>query len=224
MPPSKRKAAESTAVVPRTPPRRIELDNLPNASPKTGERATSMRRTSLAAFVQLGNVRQTESGERLDSMYPTLSVYVPQTSADGRQAVNNAAKYGIPTYAKPLGQNPSHNLLADKNLLCAGKFFTEAKWVNSKEYMAGLPADAYGCLQWNVINTKHGELITAELQSVLTDIGMHRMPTLNMFNMYKIEFLYRRHQSPADGHRQPKTSDLRARFLRICHRGTHALC
>ena len=149
---------------------------------------------------------------------------VPQTSADGRQAVNNAAKYGIPTYAKPLGQNPSHNLLADKNLLCAGKFFTEAKWVNSKEYMAGLPADAYGCLQWNVINTKHGELITAELQSVLTDIGMHRMPTLNMFNMYKIEFLYRRHQSPADGHRQPKISNLRARFLRICHRGTHALC
>ena len=73
MPPSKRKAADSTAVVPRTPPRRIELDNLPNASPKTGERATSMRRTSLAAFVHLGNVRQTESGERLDSMYPTLS-------------------------------------------------------------------------------------------------------------------------------------------------------
>ena len=171
MPPSKRKAAESTAVVPRTPPRRIELDNLPNASPKTGERATSMRRTSLAAFVQLGNVRQTEAGERLDSIYPTLSVYVPQASSDGRQAINNVAKYGVATYTKPLGQDPAHNFLADKNLLCAGKFFGEAKWVTSKEYMAGLPSGAFGCLQWNVINTEHGELIAAELESVLADIG-----------------------------------------------------
>ena len=173
MPPSKRKAAagSSTEVVLRTPPRRIELDSLPHASPRTGERATSMRRSNLAAFVQLGNVRQTEAGERLDSMYPTLSVYVPQPSADGRQAVNNVAKYGVATYTKPLGQDPAHNFLADKNLLCAGKYFSEAKWVTSKEYMAGLPSGAFGCLQWNVLNTEHGELITAELESVLADIG-----------------------------------------------------
>ena len=172
MPPSKRKAAAgSTEVVLRTPPRRIELGSLPMASPRTGERAPSMRRSNLAAFVQLGNVRQTEAGERLDSIYPTLSVYVPQASADGRQAINNVAKYGVATYTKPLGQDPEHNFLADKNLLCAGKYFNEAKWVTSKEYMAGLPSGAFGCLQWNVINTEHGELITAELESVLADIG-----------------------------------------------------
>ena len=113
--PPKRKAVggTSTEVVLRTPPRRVDLDSLPMASPRTGERApsTSMRRSNLAAFVQLGNVRQTEAGERLDSLYPTLSVYVPQSSADGRQAVNNVAKYGVATYTKPLGQDPAHNFL-----------------------------------------------------------------------------------------------------------------
>ena len=48
------------------------------ASPKTVERGTGMRRSNLAAFVQLGHVRQTESGERLESFYPTLCMYVPQ--------------------------------------------------------------------------------------------------------------------------------------------------
>ena len=63
MPPAKRKSV--TAVVPRTPERRIDLSTLPVASPKTGERApTSMRRSNLPAFVCLGNVRQTESGDR----------------------------------------------------------------------------------------------------------------------------------------------------------------
>ena len=171
MPPKRKAAAGTSTELVRTPPRRIELDSLPHASPRTGERAPSMRRSNLAAFVQLDNVRQTEAGERLDSMYPTLSVYVPQSSADGRQAVNNAAKYGIPTYAKPLGQNPSHNLLADKNLLCAGKFFTEAKWVNSKEYMPGLPNGAFGCLQWNVLNSEHADLILAQMESLLAAIG-----------------------------------------------------
>ena len=93
-----------------------------------------MRRSTLPAFVQLGNVRQTEPGERLDSLYPTLSVYVPQSSADGRQMLNSIAKFGNATYVKPPGAEPAHNLLADHHLLCTGKFFNEAKWVNSKEY------------------------------------------------------------------------------------------
>ena len=123
MPPSKRKAASgtSTEVVLRTPPRRVDLDSLPMASPRTGERAPSMRRSNLAAFVQLGNVRQTEAGERLDSMYPTLSVYVPQSSADGRQAVNNVAKYGVATYTKPLGQDPAHNFLRSQTKTCCAQ-------------------------------------------------------------------------------------------------------
>ena len=152
--PPKRKS--TTEMVPRTPERRIDLRNLQVASPKTGQRApTSMRRATLPAFVCLGNVRQTESGERLDSLYPALSVYVPQSSADGRQMLNSIAKFGNrnANYVKPLGQDPEHNFLADRHLLCSGKFFYEAKWNTNKEYMAGLPNGAFGCLQWNVLKT-----------------------------------------------------------------------
>ena len=193
MPPAKR-GRPSTEIVPRTPERRIDLRTLTVASPKTGQRApTSMRRATLPAFVSLGNVRQTESGERLDSLYPTLSVYVPQSSADGRQMLNSIAKFGDANYVKPLGQDPEHNLLADRNLLCSGKFFYEAKWITSKEYMAGLPNGAFGCLQWNVLNNEHAELIIAELESLLAAIGAcTECPLFNMFDMYKIEFLSRR--------------------------------
>ena len=139
------------------------------------------------------NVRQTESGERLDSLYPTLSVYVPQSSADGRQMLNSIAKFGDANYVKPLGQDPAHNLLADHNLLCSGKFFYEAKWITSKEYMAGLPNGAFGCLQWNVLNSDHAELILAQMESLLAAIGAcTECPLVNMFDMYKIEFLSRR--------------------------------
>ena len=200
MPPAKRKATE---VAPRTPERRIDLRTLPVASPKTGERApTSMRRSSLPAFVCLGNVRQTESGDRLDSLYPTLSVYVPQSSADGRQMLNSIAKFGDANYVKPLGQEPAHNLLADHHLLCTGKFFNEAKWVTSKEYMAGLPNGAFGCLQWNVLNSEHAGLILAKMESLLAAIGAcTECPLFNMFDMYKIEFLSCRHQLASNGSR-----------------------
>ena len=193
MPPAKRKSA--TKVGPRTPERRIDLRTLPVASPKTGERApTSMRRSSLPAFVCLGNVRQTESGERLDSLYPTLSVYVPQSSADGRQMLNSIAKFGDANYVKPLGQDAEHNFLADRHLLCSGKFFYEAKWNTNKEYMAGLPNGAFGCLQWNVLNSEHAELILAQMESLLAAIGVcTECPLFNMFDMYKIEFLSCRH-------------------------------
>lgn len=216
MPPGKRKATE---VAPRTPERRIDLRTLPVASPKTGERApTSMRRSSLPAFVCLGNVRQSESGDRLDSLYPTLSVYVPQSSPDSRQMLNSIAKFGDANYVKPLGQDPAHNLLADRHLLCTGKFFNEAKWVTSKEYMAGLPNGAFGCLQWNVLNIEHAGLILTQMESLLAAIGVcTECPLFNMFDMYKTEFLICRHSSSFNGHQFHKISNIRARLQRICH-------
>ena len=218
MPPAKRK--NSTEMVPRTPERRIDLRTLPVASPKTGQRApTSMRRANLPAFGCLGTVRPPESGERLDSRYPTLSVYVPQSSADGRQMLNSIAKFGDANYVKPLGQDPAHNFLADRNLLCSGKFFYEAKWNTNKEYMAGLPNGAFGCLQWNVLNSAHADLILAQMQeSLLAAIGAcTECPLFNMFDMYKIEFLSRRRSSSCNGHRSHEVSNLRARFQRVCH-------
>ena len=218
MPPAKR-GRPSTEIVPRTPERRIDLRTLNVASPKTGQRApTSMRRSNLPAFVCLGNVRQTESGERLDSLYPTLSVYVPQSSADGRQMLNSIAKFGDANYVKPLGQDAEHNFLADRNLLCSGKFFYEAKWNTNKEYMAGLPNGAFGCLQWNVLNSAHADLILAEMESLLAAIGAcTECPLFNMFDMYKIEFLSRRRSSSCNGHGSHEVSNLRARFQRVCH-------
>ena len=84
---------------------------------------------------------------------------------------------------------PEKNLLADKNLLCAGKFFTEAKWNKNKNYMAGLPAGAPGCMQWNMLNIEHAQMLHEVLQSLMCDIGeCPECPPLNMFDMYKTEF------------------------------------
>ena len=99
------------------------------------------------AFCIYSNVRKTETEARVESYYGTLSLYVPEGTADGREKINNICKYGDPDYQKPPpGVTPEKNLLADKNLLCAGKFFTEAKWNKNKNYMAGLPAGAPGCM------------------------------------------------------------------------------
>ena len=132
--------------------------------------------------------------------------------------LNSIAKFGDANYVKPLGQDPEHNLLADHHLLCTGKFFNEAKWVTSKEYMAGLPNGAFGCLQWNVLNSAHADLILAEMESLLAAIGAcTECPLFNMFDMYKIEFLSRRHHSSCNGHGSHEVSNFRAGFQRVCH-------
>ena len=96
------------------------------ASPKTGERQTAMKRSQTPAFCIYSNVRQTETLARLESYYGTLSLYLPEGTADGRDRINNICKYGDQNYQKPpAGVTPEKNLLADKNLLCAGEFFTE---------------------------------------------------------------------------------------------------
>ena len=96
MSPAKRKSAASNAVVPHTPPRaKISLDTLQMASPKTGERITSMKRAQTPAFCIYSNVRQNETGARIESYYGTLSLYLPEGSADGREKINNICKYII---------------------------------------------------------------------------------------------------------------------------------
>ena len=100
-----------------------------------------------------------------------MCVYVPQQTSDGRQLMNNVCKFGDATYVKPPGQEPSKNLLADNNLLLAGKLFSEARWTTTKDYMGGLPAGTYGCMQWTVINKEHANLIVNLLESLLADTG-----------------------------------------------------
>ena len=191
MPPAKRGRPASNAIVPHTPPRgKINLGTLQMASPKTGERVTSMKRANTPAFCIYSNVRQHETGARIESYYGTLSLYLPEGSADGREKINNICKFGDPDYQKPAaGVTPEKNLLADKNLLCAGKFFTETKWNKNKNYMAGLPAGAPGCMQWNMLNIEHAQMLHEVLQSLMSDIGeCPECPPLNMFDMYKTEF------------------------------------
>ena len=87
MPPAKRGRQASNAVVPHTPPRgKINLGTLQMASPKTGERVTSMKRANTPAFCIYSNVRQNETGARIESYYGTLSLYLPEGTADGRES------------------------------------------------------------------------------------------------------------------------------------------
>ena len=90
MPPAKRGRPASNAVVPHTPPRgKINLGALQMASPKTGERVTSMKRAQTPAFCIYSNVRQTETLARIESYYGSLSLYLPEGTADGRDKINN---------------------------------------------------------------------------------------------------------------------------------------
>ena len=43
--------------------------------------------------------------------------------------------------------------------------------MSTKEYMAELPAGAFGCIQWNVLNSEHADLILAQMESLLAAIG-----------------------------------------------------
>ena len=95
-----------------------------------------------------------------------------------------------PKYTKPDGGLPAQkNLLEDNNLLCAGKFFNEGKWVKDKPWMANMPQDAFGCIQWNVLNLAHANQICDVLKPIMATIGVctecHR---INMLDMYKYEF------------------------------------
>ena len=174
MPPSKRKApaGTSSAVVPHSPPRNeINLDELEMAEPRTEKKARK-NRTSIQGFCHLANVRQDEAGNRLDSMYGTLCVFMPDTSPDLRNKMNAICKFGDADYDKPPNSEaPSKNFLADNNLLCAGKFFTEARWVRNKEYMASLPEHAPGCMQWNVLKVERAQQICSILNPLMSGIG-----------------------------------------------------
>ena len=57
------------------------MSTLQMASPKTGERNTSMKRAQTPAFCIYSNVRQTETLARIESYYGSLSLYLPEGTA-----------------------------------------------------------------------------------------------------------------------------------------------
>ena len=171
MPGGKRKAPGDTSVLPHTPPRgQINLDELEMATPRTEKRART-NRASVQSFCHFANVRQDEAGNRLDSMYGTLCLFMPNASQIMRVKMNAICKFGDPNY-DPDSQAPAKNFMADNNLLCAGKFFGEAKWMKDKQYMASLPENAFGCMQWNVLKLEHAEQIYSRLKPLMSGIGV----------------------------------------------------
>ena len=55
------------------------------------------------------------------------------------------------------------------------KNFNEGRWTKDKNYMAGLPAGAPGCMQWNAINLNHAEMIHSFLESLLDSADVHAL-------------------------------------------------